>query len=58
MLDEIINDEVNNEHVTLKTKEKASSPLQKFFNQRCANFVDSICYFSSIIFSVKGLMFI
>ena len=38
MLDEIINDEINNEQVTLKTKDKTSSPLQKLFNQRFGNF--------------------
>jgi len=34
MLDEIINDEINSEMVTMKSKDKSSSPLQKLFNQR------------------------
>ena len=35
MLDELITEELNNDHLTMKPKDKANSPLQKFFNQRC-----------------------
>eukprot|EP00795_Rhopilema_esculentum_P016927 gene16927-8416_t len=40
MLDELITEEVSSDHLTMKPKDKANSPLQKFFNQRLQVFPD------------------